>query len=875
MGANPYRLGNDIKPILYDLSFEPDLEKFTFKCHETLHLEILKPITRITLHAVDLKIHSADISKASSKNSKNRARKISYDEKMETVTFYFSDRLKPGRKYRLHLGFSGELNDKMSGFYRTSYFVNGQKRWGAATQFEATDARRAFVCLDEPAFKARFHATLKVPSHLTALSNMPVEKETADRFTGKKVLHYKMSPIMSTYLLCFVVAELEYLEGKDKNGVPIGIWTTPGKKEQGRFALEVAQHTLPYFSEWFGIPYALPKLDMVALPDFSSGAMENWGLVTYRESALLVDAKNSSASAKQRVAEVIDHELAHQWFGNLVTMEWWTDLWLNEGFASYMGPKAVDHQFPEWKIWSQYVATEYLTALHDDALISSHPIEIPVKHPHEIREIFDHITYNKGSAVNRMLEHYLGETVFRKGLRKYLKRFAYRNASTADLWKALEEASGQPVRAIMDTYTRQEGYPILSVAKEEKNKKSFLKIRQKRFIFDGRNDPKKLNWKVPLTLGFQSAPQQSSMLLRASQINVSLNARKGWIKLNPGRSGFYRARYSEALFKELIRALERREVSAIDGMGLVDDAWALARAGSLKTSAVLEILRVCREQTDYNLWLTLSGALGSIENIRPQEGIQKPFAGFARALFADIGKKSGWDAKDSDTHLDHLRRSLVISQLGHFGERAVIEEARARFAGHVSGATLDPNLRGAVYAIVAEHGGDAELKKLLDLYKKTDLQEEKVRLLRALTRFQTAPEIEKALDFSLSAAVRAQDMYVILAGFGGNAAARNQNWRFVKSKWEKITALYHSGSIGLLGHILEGSASSFSEATDLEDVKRFFTSHPVPGTERTRKQTLEIIRSNIAWRCRDASDIETWLAHRGVIARSVATKQSL
>ncbi len=858
MKPNPYRVGNEIKPVLYDLSLEPDFEKFTFEGRQTLHLDILEPVSKITLHAAELKVHSAEISKTSDKNLKTRSKKISYDEKMETVTFHFSESLKPGKNYKLRLGFSGELNDKMNGFYRTSYFVNGQKRWGAATQFEATDARRAFPCLDEPAFKARFRASLKVPTHMVALSNMPVEKEMADRYTGKKVLQYKTSPIMSTYLLCFVVAELEYLEGKDKNGVPIGIWTTPGKKEQGRFALEVAQHTLPYFSEWFGIPYALPKLDMVALPDFSSGAMENWGLVTYRETALLVDAKNSSASAKQRVAEVIDHELAHQWFGNLVTMEWWTDLWLNEGFASYMGPKAVDHQFPEWKIWSQYVATEYLTALHDDALKNSHPIEIPVKHPHEIREIFDHITYNKGSAVNRMLEHYLGESVFRKGLRKYLKCFAYRNASTVDLWKTLEEVSGQPVRAIMDTYTRQEGYPLLHAEKKTENKKVFLQVRQKRFIFDGSRDPKKLSWKVPLTLGFQGKSEQQAVLLRAPEINIPCFSQKGWVKLNPGQSGFYRTQYSAELFKELIRALERQELSALDGMGLLDDALALTRAGSLRTSATLEVLRVCREQTDYNLWLTLSGILGSIENILPNEQSQKMYADFARGLFESIEQKSGWEAKDFDTHLDYLRRSLVIGRLGHFGKTSVIQEAFKRFDAHASGQALDPNIRGAVYAIVAEHGADKELKQLLELYKKTDLQEEKVRLLRALTRFRMEPEIEKVLEFSLSSDVRAQDTYVILAGFGGNAPARGINWHFVKSQWEKITALYHSGSVGLLGHILEGATSGFSEISEFKDVNDFFKTHPVSGTERTRKQSLEVIQSNIAWRERDSKDIQTW-----------------
>ena len=869
MKKNPYRLGKELTPVLYDLFFEPDLDDFTFNGRMTLFFTLAKSTSKIVLNAADLKVRSAVFLSGSSHPADIRAKKISYDAKLETVTFHFPRRLPAGKGRSLRVEFSGRLNDKMHGFYRTSYSVpagggsasggRGQQRWGAATQFEATDARRAFPCVDEPDRKARFSASVRIPRHLTALSNMPVEKETSEKRSGKKILLYETTPIMPTYLLCFVIAELECLKGKDKDGVPIGIWTTPGKKEQGRFALEVAKHTLPYFSEWFGIPYALPKLDMVALPDFASGAMENWGLVTYRETALLVDAKNSSASAKQRVAEVIDHELAHQWFGNLVTMEWWTDLWLNEGFASYMGPKAVDHQFPEWKIWSQYIATEYLTALHDDALKNSHPIEIPVQNPHEIREIFDHITYNKGSAVNRMLEHYLGEKVFRRGLRRYLKRYAYRNARTVDLWKALEEVSGEPVRAIMASYTRQEGYPVLTVDKKVKNKKIVLEIEQKRFIFDGSADLKRPVWKVPVTVAVQGQTKVQTAVLNSRRVSVPLPGKEtGWVKLNPGQSGFYRASYSPEMLKRLTEAMSRQEISVIDRMGVLDDAIAQARAGLLKTSGVLDLLRVCRDQSDYNLWLTISGIVGSVEHIAP-ETVQENIASFARELFAEIGSRCGWEGRESDTHLERLLRSLVISRLGHFGDWSVVGEAQTRFTRFIKKGPLDPNLRGAVYGIVAEHGAHKEFQQLRQLYKGTDLQEEKVRLLRALTRFRSKTEIRQVLEFSLSKEVRAQDTYVILAGFGSNVHARQSNWDFVKARWKDIHRRYNSGSVGILGHILEGSTCGFKDQDHFQDVRRFFKAHPVQGTERTRKQALEIIESNMAWSSRDAGDIQAWL----------------
>ncbi len=484
MKKNPYRLDRNLEPVVYDLTLQPDLAKFTFQGYETVTFKAKKPFSSVTLHATELKVKKASLS-GGKLTSPVLAKKISYNEKFETVTLDFGRTFKPGEAAAVYLEFEGTLNDKLHGFYRTAYEVRGEKRWGAATQFEATDARRAFPCWDEPDFKARFKCALIVPEGLSALSNMPVEHQS--KKNGIKHVHYEITPIMSTYLVCFVVADLEYIEGRDRNGTLVRVYTVPGKKEQGKFALDVALHALPYFGDWFGVKYALPKCDMVSLPDFASGAMENWGLVTYRETALLVDAENSSAAARQRVAEVVDHELAHQWFGNLVTMEWWTDLWLNEGFASYMGPKAVHDKFPEWKIWDQFIVADYLRALGSYALRNTHPIEIPVQDPAEIREIFDAITYSKGSSVNRMLEHYLGEEDFRKGLRNYIKQFAYKNAATNDLWDTLEKVSGKPVRAIMDGFTRQPGFPVLTV-QSRKGKPGSLKLSQERFLFDGSKD---------------------------------------------------------------------------------------------------------------------------------------------------------------------------------------------------------------------------------------------------------------------------------------------------------------------------------------------------------------------------------------------------
>ncbi len=866
---NPYLLSRDIVPTFYNIELEPDLANFTFRGNEFITIQSAKPFSKIELHALEITITRACLLRGNlDSGSKLETQHISYNQKRETAIIDFGEMLKPGQYPTLYLEFSGSLNNQMHGFYRTSYEVNGEKRWGAATQFEATDARRAFPCWDEPAIKAQFKISLKVPRQLTALSNMPVIEEGVVIGTNLKRLVYDITPVMSTYLVAFVVADLEYIEATDKNGVLVRIYTTPGKKEQGRFALDVALHTIPYFAEWFGIPYQLPKCDMVALPDFASGAMENWGLITYRETALLVDPVNSSAAARQRVAEVVDHELAHQWFGNLVTMKWWTDLWLNEGFASYMGPKAVDHQFPKWKVWNQYIAQEFLGALHADGLKNTHPIEIDVKNPHEIREIFDPVTYGKGSCVNRMLEHYLGEETFRKGLNRYLKRFEYGNAVTMDLWHALEEVSGKPVKAIMAGYTRQGGYPVISVsAAEEKNGRTGLALEQKRFLFDGSADKENPGWKIPVGIAASGMKKPVYELMKGKRLVLSFPRKResgvSWIKLNPGSSGFYRTSYSSDLFAKLTAAVKNGELNAIEGLGIVDDAFALIRAGKLRTSEGVEVLAGLSHATDYNLWTTISGSLGSVEAFfsGKNKKLDAEISAFGRMLFAPIAKKMGWNKKPSDTHLDILLRSLALANLGHFGDEETIREAKKRFASFVKSGSLDPNLRGVVYSLAARYGNGAELDQLIKIYKSTTLQEEKVRVLRALTRFRSGELVKKVHEFAMSDQVRSQDTFIILAGLGGNATARKMNWNFVKSNWKTLVERC-AGGLNLLGRIAEGAVTGFSTREELAEVEKFFKAHPQPGIERTMKQALEIIRSNAAWVKRDEKDVAAWFGKR-------------
>ncbi|CAG9540352.1 unnamed protein product, partial [Cercopithifilaria johnstoni] len=484
------RLPELVKPTHYALTLSPDLKNFTFRGQETTDIEILKGTDHLKLHSSEIDIKKARLTL--SDGSVLQDLDIEYDKKWTTVTLKLPKHISP-QKAKIFLDFVGELNDKMRGFYRSKYKDgNGRECYLAATQFESTFARLAFPCWDEPIYKAKFDITLIVDEELTALSNMNVVSET--KIDNKKVVKFATTPLMSTYLVAFAVGRLEYIESKTNGNCLVRIYTAEGRKNQGEFSLEVAIKALDWYGKWFGIDYPLPKCDLIAIPDFSMGAMENWGLVTYREVTLLVDPAKSSTRQKSRIALVVAHELAHLWFGDLVTMKWWTDLWLKEGFASFMEYMFVGANYPEFKIWLHFLNDELAAGFDLDALRSSHPVEVEINNPNEMEEIYDSITYAKSNSIIRMLCNYLGEETFQKGLWIYLKRFQYSNAVTVDLWNALSEASSQNIESLMSTWTKQMGYPLLSVSQKIDGKKRILKMSQKRFLADGTVDEKNSLW---------------------------------------------------------------------------------------------------------------------------------------------------------------------------------------------------------------------------------------------------------------------------------------------------------------------------------------------------------------------------------------------
>ena len=864
------RLSKYIVPSEYKIELKPDLENFTFSGIETINLSILKSTKNITLHSKEVDVETVHVVL----NGEKTFAKVSYDKKAETATFAFP-KIIPAGKIKLTLVFKGILNDKMRGFYRSCYSVDGKECVMATTQFEATDARRAFPCFDEPAQKAVFRVSLVVPKGKTAISNtLPVSAREHE--SGFEVIEFSPTPRMSTYLLAFIVGDFEYLEKKSRGWRLVRVFTVPGKKHQAKFALDCAEKILKFYEKYFDIKFPLPALDMIAIPDFSSGAMENWGAVTYRESALLVDEAHSSVSNKQWVALVVAHELAHQWFGNLVTMEWWTHLWLNEGFASYIEYLAIDKLFPSWDIWTQFSTDDTGRALRLDALASTHPIEVEVHHPDEIGEIFDEVSYSKGASLIRMLAEYLGEKDFRDGLRHYLKKHSYQNTSTLHLWQAFEKVSGQPVAKMMKNWTGKPGYPVVK-AKIVKNK---LSLSQERFFaspISKKNTKDKTVWQIPLInsskeqsrsgaqkhflsrLSQAGEPRMSDFLAKkyATAKEVVSSSASSWIKLNFGEAGFYRTAYSKGLLEKLRKPIQNKELDARDRLGVIRDLFALSEAGTIPTTDALEFLGAYKGEDNYTVWLEIASGLARLRQLLVNSKATQKLDELTLELFSPLAQKFGWSKKDGEHHTDALLRSLALDRAGQTGDKKIISDARKKFAQIKKGAHVSPDLRGAIYSIVATWGGQKEYDTFLKLYKKETLHEEKNRIGGCLGDFKQKKLLARACAFAMSSDVRPQDSVGILSGVGANPLGRDIWWDFMKKNWQTLVTRYGEGGL-TLGRAMKAIGGS-AEAKHLHGIKKFFRTHPAPGAKRSIEQVLERLEGNILWLKRDRDKIEGFL----------------
>lgn len=842
-----YRLPRTVVPSNYQIHLEPDLKTFKFAGEVLIAVDVVKPVKQIQLNALEMDIHKAEIR---SDDGTKYEGTVTFDEKDERAIFNFADEIKPG-PWRLYVKFTGTLNEKLRGFYRSSYKdAAGNAKVMATTQFEATHARRAFPCWDEPDFKATYTVTLVIDENLTAVSNgaLSSEKKLGN---GKKELVFNETMKMSTYLVAFIVGELEATEPVMAGKTPIRIYAVPGKGGRlAQFAQGIAVHSLNYFANYFGVPYPGEKLDLIAIPDFAFGAMENLGCVTFRETALLVDAKEASHAEQERVADVVAHEIAHMWFGDLTTMGWWNGIWLNEAFATFAEMLAVDTWKPEWKRWESFGASR-AAAMITDGLEATRPIEYPVARPEECEGMFDVLTYEKGASVLRQLEQYITPAVFQKGMNIYLNRHKFANTETSDLWAALAEASGQPVVSLMDSWIYQKGHPVVFVDADASGQK--VELRQQRFFYlkDRKSDQ---SFQVPIMYRAKTAAgdEQDKVLLSEEKTTISLKGKLDWIVVNQGGHGFYRVRYSSDLLARLTKQVFD-VLSPVERFNLVNDTWAMVVAGHTPLVDYMKMLEIFRHERDKNVWSVIAGSLIYLDRVR-SEGAATGFQKFVCAQVEHAHKELGWAPKAGEDELTGQLRGSLISLMGAVGKNeATIKKALDVYGQYKKDPTkVDPNVVPAVMTVLAATGDSARYEDFYKEYKGAKTPQEEDRYMYSLAAFPDAKLLERTLKLCLSDEVRTQNAPYLMRNVMLNTSGRKLAWQFWKDNWKTITTRYPDNSIV---RMCEGVASL--ACPDLEkDVLAFFKANPVPSGEKTMSQHLERLRVAVLFKEREEKTLK-------------------
>ncbi|KAG6009198.1 hypothetical protein E4U21_003051 [Claviceps maximensis] len=861
-------LPTNVIPRHYHVTLEPDLNKLNFDGTVVIDLDVAEESSSISLHTLELDIHSSKIS--ANGQTISSSPKVSYHEPTQVSKFDFDGSLAKGSQAQLEIKFTGQLNDKMAGFYRSTYKRgDGSEGILATTQMEATDCRRAFPCFDEPSLKAKFTVTLIADKNLTCLSNMDVAKETEVQstksgYTTKKAVHFNTSPLMSTYLVAFIVGELNYVEST-KFRVPVRVYAPPGQDiEHGRFSLNLAVQTLEFYEKVFGIEFPLPKMDQVAIPDFAQGAMENWGLVTYRVVDLLLDERTSGAATKERVAEVVQHELAHQWFGNLVTMDWWEGLWLNEGFATWTSWYSSNVFYPEWKVWENYVTDNLQSALSLDSLRSSHPIEVPVKRADEINQIFDAISYSKGSCVLRMVSTYIGEDVFLEGVRQYLKKHAFGNTQTGDLWASLSAVSGKPIEEIMRAWTKEVGYPVLTVTENEAD--STIHVKQNRFLRTGDVKPEDDKVLYPVFLGLRTKDGiDGQVALREREGDFKVPS-TDFFKLNANHTGIFRTSYTPARLEKLGQAAKDGLLSVEDRAGMIADAGALATSGYQKTSGVLNLLKGFDSEAEFVVWNEIVARLGSIQAawVFEDEAVTDGLKAFQCHLLSPKAHKMGWEFSDNDGHIEQQFKAMLFEGAGLSGDEKIIGVCKDMFAKFMAGdkAAIHPNIRKSVFAVALKYGGVKEYDQILDLYYASSNSDERNTCLRTLGRAKQPELIKKTLGLLFSPGVKDQDVYMPVVGLRSHPEGINALYEWMESNW---ALLYERlpPALSMLGNMVNIMTSGFTSKEQLDRVDKFFEGKNTNGYDQSLAQSRDAVLSKISWLDRDREDVAGWVKANG------------
>lgn len=842
-----HRLPRHIFPVHYDIRLEPDLETLSFQGEVGIDVTVLEPADSMVLNAAEIDVKS---SRLVGDVGPVEISELIYDEDAERIAFRLGRVIEPG-DYRLEVEYSGTINDQLRGLYKSVYRdADGNEHLIATSQCQAIDARRVFPGWDEPDFKATFQTSMVVAEGLEAYSNTG-EIQRAPTEDGRVEFRFAKTMKMSTYLLAFIAGPFEATPPIIVRGTPIRIIVPRGNLHLTEVALENAAFCFEYLSDYYRIIYPGDKLDHVAIPDFAAGAMENVGLITYRDTYLVVDPEKASQSELQNSLDVIGHEIAHQWFGNLVTMAWWEGAWLNEAFASFMELKASDAKHPEWKRWLAFANLEVPWAMGTDQLATTRPIEFEVNAPEEVEEMFDAITYGKGSAVLRMIEQFIGVEAFREGVGNYLRKHEYANTVTTDLWEGLDEASEWPVGEIMGTWVYQRGFPQIDVELGPGG----VRVAQRRYLAIP-DETDSTIWKVPLRMrgAIDGVPFEATYLLEEDEGSVEVEGEPDWVTANAGGHGFYRVRYSEELFLALLEHLAH--LDDIERHSLVSDTLAFVRNGQVAADHFLDLVSHFQNEREQAVWSVIIGGLGVIEHHALGEEARAGFEAFVRDLVGPALDDLGWSPRESDTDLERKLRGELIAAKGNLGEDPeVIARCQELVDELLEGVNLDPEVGTAALAVYARHGGVEEYQRLWDAYQEASTPLEQVRYLRSVATVETAELAVGTLDKVVDGDIRTQDGFWVFARLlGGDAGPAV--WKSARSRWDSVLAAMP----GLTRRRVVEGLPSLSQPDVAVDVEAFFAEHPIPEAARALSQKLELLQSNLQLRERETPVVRNYFA---------------
>src|SRR5881227_987700 len=858
----PGKLPKDVVPTDYSVRIVPDIDKLTFAGTETVKLTARRRVRQLVLNALELKIEAASIDGKELPDSA-----IKTDTKNELLTLALRSELATG-EHTLTLRFTGKIDERGQGLFYMRYEEQGSRarKTMLGTQFEATDARRFFPCWDEPVFRARFQLSAVVPENWLVVSNMPIESER--KITEGKEVRFAATPPMSSYLNVFVAGELDVIEARS-DSTQVRVIATKGKAELGRYALEATAQILKYYNDYFGVPYPLPKLDQIALPGGFGGAMENWGGITYYESALLFDPKNSSAETKQIIYEVIAHEMAHQWFGDLVTMAWWDNLWLNEGFASWMGTKCTAHFNPQWEVWlrrslprdpTRRVGIAKEQAMEGDARSTTHPIQQPVATEAEANSAFDDITYKKGQSFLRMLESFLGEDVFRDGIRRYIAAHKYSNTTTADLWSALSEASKKPIGEIAAGWTQQPGFPVVKVKREGDGK---VQLTQERFAVHFKNPPP-LEWKIPLTYSVVGLPAEASAeageapatLLMTSKIdNVQNIPTDRALKLNLNGAGNYRAEYDAPSWKLLLEALPKLGVE--DRVNLLSDAWALVQADRAPIALYFGLVEKLPASTELAEREQIINVLDFINRLLVGSPEREKFQRYARSLLRPTFETLSWGPKEGEPPTAANLRASLINALGDLNDPEIIAGCRERFEKYLANpASLAPDLRPSVLAVVGHYADEKTWNKLHELGLKTTSIEEKQNYYSALSEAIDPRLVKKTLPIALTEELPTSRALFLVPAVARDSGHPDIAWEFAKANMKTLLAKTDAAGANRYAASL---FTFFSEDSRTDELKSYAKANLPPASVPDVAKVVDEVQFRAEFKKRLALQLNTWI----------------